>query len=127
MLFGPDVMILSGNHPIDEIGQPINASHQGINGRCRTEQDVWIGARVIIVGNVTIGEGAVIGANSLVNRDIPPYTVAVGTPCAPRRRRFSDEQLREHLMRLGRVETYDKIIARRTAGFVVRRDREVTA
>lgn len=41
---------------------------------------VWIGGRSIILGGVTIGEGAVIAAGSVVTRDIPPYTVAAGIP-----------------------------------------------
>lgn len=117
VLIGPDVMILSGNHQIDVIGQTINASHQGNNGICRIEQDVWIGARVIVLGDVTIGEGAVVGAGSLVIRDVPPYTVVAGSPCALLRRRFSDDDLREHLRRLGRDGTYNEMIARRDAGF----------
>ena len=42
--------------------------------------DVWIGARVIVLGGVTIGNGAVIGAGSVVTRDVPPYAVVAGTP-----------------------------------------------
>ena len=42
-----------------------------------------IGANVVILKGVTIGDHTVIGAGSLVNRDIPPYTVAFGTPCRP--------------------------------------------
>ncbi|MEL7447484.1 MAG: hypothetical protein AAGK02_17060, partial [Pseudomonadota bacterium] len=86
------------------------------------EQDVWIGARVIIVGDVSIGEGAVIGANALVNRDVPPYTVAAGTPARPVRKRFSDDELRDHLIRLGRAETAEAMIERRDAGFAVAPD-----
>ena len=41
---------------------------------------VWIGARSIILQGVTIGEGAVIGAGSVVTKDIPPYTIAAGVP-----------------------------------------------
>lgn len=125
VLFGSQVMILSGNHPVDVVGQTINTSHQGINGRCTIERDAWIGARVIIVGGVTIGEGAVVGAQALVTRDVPPYTVAVGTPCAPLRRRFSDAELREHLTRLGRAESAEALIAQREAGFAAagKRDR----
>ena len=44
------------------------------------EEDVWLGARVIVLKGVTIGQGAVIGAGSVVTRDIPPRSVAVGQP-----------------------------------------------
>lgn len=42
--------------------------------------NVWIGAKSIVLTGVTIGEGAIIGANSVVTKDIPPYCVAVGSP-----------------------------------------------
>ena len=44
------------------------------------EDNVWIGARAIIIPGVTLGEGSVIGAGSVVTKDIPPYTIAVGNP-----------------------------------------------
>ncbi|MEG1311858.1 MAG: CatB-related O-acetyltransferase [Romboutsia sp.] len=44
------------------------------------EDNVWIGANCVIMNGVTIGEGSVIGANSVVTKDIPPYSVAVGMP-----------------------------------------------
>lgn len=44
------------------------------------EDNVWIGARVIVLGGVTIGEGSCIGAGSLVIADIPPRSLAVGVP-----------------------------------------------
>ncbi|MDH3026960.1 DapH/DapD/GlmU-related protein [Gordonia alkanivorans] len=43
--------------------------------------DVWIGARVIILPGVTVGRGCVIGAGSVVAKDIPEYTIAAGNPC----------------------------------------------
>jgi acetyltransferase-like isoleucine patch superfamily enzyme len=43
----------------------------------------YVGAGVVITKGVTIGEHSVIGAGAVVNRDIPPYTVAVGVPCRP--------------------------------------------
>jgi len=44
------------------------------------ENNVWIGANVIILPGVTIGEGAVIGAGTVVSRDVPKYAIFVGTP-----------------------------------------------
>jgi len=53
--------------------------------------DVWIGENVIIFDNVKIGNGAIIGANSLVNKDIPAYSINVGSPAKIIRYRFSDK------------------------------------
>jgi acetyltransferase-like isoleucine patch superfamily enzyme len=50
--------------------------------------DVWIGMDVLILEGVTIGTGAVIGAQSLVTRDVPPYAIAVGSPAEVKRFRF---------------------------------------
>lgn len=44
------------------------------------EDNVWMGANCIVMKGVTIGEGCVIGANSVVTKDIPPYSIAVGSP-----------------------------------------------
>lgn len=44
------------------------------------KDNVWVGARAIILPGVTIGEGAVIGAGAVVSKDVPPYTIAVGNP-----------------------------------------------
>ena len=47
----------------------------------RVGNDVWIGAHVCVLPGVTIGDGAVIGAGSVVTRDVPPGVLAVGNPC----------------------------------------------
>ncbi len=49
-------------------------------GEIRVGKGAWIGACATIMPGVTIGEGAVVGANALVNKDIPPYSVAAGVP-----------------------------------------------
>lgn len=41
---------------------------------------MWIGSKATILGGVHIGDGAIIGANAVVTKDVPPYTIAVGNP-----------------------------------------------
>lgn len=53
--------------------------------------DVWIGQNVTILPGVHIGDGAIIGANSVVAKDVPPYSIAVGNPCEIKKKRFDDE------------------------------------
>ena len=68
-----DVLIMdTSQHGLGD--QPSDARPISIGDR------VWIGARAIILPGVTIGEGAVIGAASVVTRDVPPHTVAAGNP-----------------------------------------------
>ena len=53
--------------------------------------DVWIGENAVILPGVHIGDGAIIGTQSVVGSDVPPYTIAAGNPAKPIRRRFDDE------------------------------------
>jgi len=53
--------------------------------------DVWIGQNAVILPGVHIGDGAIIGANSIVGSDVDPYTIVVGNPAKPLRKRFDDE------------------------------------
>lgn len=52
--------------------------------------DVWIGQNVTVLPGVHIGDGAIIGANSVVAKDVPPYCIAAGNPCRVIRKRFAD-------------------------------------
>ena len=53
--------------------------------------DVWIGENAVILPGVHIGDGAIIGANSVVGSDVAPYTVVAGNPAKPLRKRFDDD------------------------------------
>lgn len=53
--------------------------------------DVWIGQNAVILPGVHIGDGVIIGANSIVGSDVEPYTIVVGNPAKPLRKRFDDE------------------------------------
>lgn len=55
------------------------------------KEDVWIGHGAIVMPDVKIGTGAVIGAGSVVTKDVPEFTVVAGTPAKPIRERFSKE------------------------------------
>lgn len=60
-------------------------------GKIIVEDDVWIGMNTLILSGVKIGKGAVIGAGSVVSKDIPSYAIAVGNPCKVIKYRFSEE------------------------------------
>jgi virginiamycin A acetyltransferase len=60
--------------------------------------DVWIGQNAVILPGVHIGDGAIIGANSIVGSDVDPYTIVVGNPAKPLKKRF-DAELIELLLR----------------------------
>ncbi|MCB0212548.1 MAG: acyltransferase [Anaerolineae bacterium] len=76
---GPMVQMVAVNHVYQDPNRPIR--EQGITAQgIVVEDDVWIGANVTVVDGVTIGKGSIIGAGSVVTRDIPPYSIAVGTP-----------------------------------------------
>ena len=55
------------------------------------ENDVWLGQNVTVMPGVHIGNGAIIGANSVVAKDIDPYCIAAGNPCKIVKKRFDDE------------------------------------
>ena len=57
------------------------------------ENDVWIGAHSVILGGVTIHNGAVVAANSVVNKDVPPYSIVAGTPAKVIGYRFDEETI----------------------------------
>lgn len=55
-------------------------SYINVNGKIQLKNDSWIGAGAIILPNVTIGEFSIVGAGSVVTKDVPPYTVVAGVP-----------------------------------------------
>jgi maltose O-acetyltransferase len=76
-LFGPAVQVYTATHPLDpvlrrdrEFGKPVTIG-----------SDVWIGGGAILCPGVTIGDRSVIGAGSVVTRDVPPGVFAAGNPC----------------------------------------------
>lgn len=78
VLFGPEVMITAANYRFND-GHPVNDQAMD-EGDVVIGNDVWLGTRVMVLPGVTIGDGAIVGAGSVVTKDIPAMAVAVGVP-----------------------------------------------
>lgn len=70
------ILVLAAHANNSKVKQQIPEKERWI----RLEDDVWLGAGVIVLPQITIGEGAIIGAGAVVTKDIPPHSVAVGNP-----------------------------------------------
>lgn len=78
VMFGPNVVLATAGHPIDpELRRQVYQFNQPIH----IGNNVWLGAGVIVLPGVTIGDNSVVGAGSVVTKDIPPNVVALGNPC----------------------------------------------
>lgn len=81
----PEVCILAAGHDYRKRELPDTAESVIIGDY------VWIGARSIILQGVTVGEGAVIGAGSVVTKDVPPYSIVAGVPAKLVKKRIIEE------------------------------------
>ena len=77
-MFGPHVTVATAGHPIDPT---LRAKEYQYNMPIHIGKNCWIGAGALILPGVTIGDNTVIGAGSVVTKDIPSSVVAVGNPC----------------------------------------------
>lgn len=79
--FAYNVSIFDFNHGFSDLGTPIRSQKLNLYSRgVEICDDVWVGANAFICGNVKIGKGAVVGANSVVKTDVPEYSVVAGNP-----------------------------------------------
>lgn len=102
------VRVINHNHPLDFKGTSALFFNPSL-GYCEKwlvefspksiGNDVWIGANAVILPEVhSIGDGAVIGAGAVVNRDVPPYAVVLGNPARVVKYRFSEETIQQLLI-----------------------------
>lgn len=78
VMLGPNVTLCTGTHPLQADLRKKAAQY---NLPVTIENNAWLGAGVTVLPGVTIGENAVIGAHSLVTKDIPANVIAYGNPC----------------------------------------------
>ena len=71
-------MLITENHNYEGSKIPYDSTY--IRKEIRIEDFVWFGTRVTVIGNVRIGEGAIIGACSVVTKDVPPLAIVGGNP-----------------------------------------------
>ena len=79
-MFANGCFVTDANHRYDDPARPVTWQGFTSRGPTRIGDNVWCGAHVVITSGVTIGERSVIGANSVVTQDLPPYSIAVGAP-----------------------------------------------
>jgi acetyltransferase-like isoleucine patch superfamily enzyme len=92
VIFGPYVHVNDGTHRIDPQTHEIFMEPGESKPICIGE-NVWIGSGVMILKGVNIGPGAIIGARSVVTKDIPAFTIAVGNPARIIKNRLTGERL----------------------------------
>lgn len=88
-LIGPQSTIIASHHNFADSKQKIR-EQGGINKGIVIEDDCWLGQGVRVIDGVRIGKGSIIGAGAVVNKDIPPYSIAVGVPAKVIRQRHKD-------------------------------------
>jgi len=80
VMMGPRCTIYGRYHRFDRTDIPMNRQGMGAYDPIYIEDDVWIGACVIILKGVSIGKGAIIAAGSVVTKDVKPYSIVAGNP-----------------------------------------------
>ena len=85
-MFANGCFVTDANHRFDQLDIPVTWQGFTSKGPTRIGDNVWCGAHVVVTSGVTIGQRCVIGANSVVTADLPPFSIAAGAPARVLRR-----------------------------------------
>ena len=80
VLLGNNCNVYASNHVFSDKSLPISKQGHTHNNDVIVRKGAWVGANVVILPGVTIGKNSVVGAGSIVTKDVPDFTVAVGNP-----------------------------------------------
>ncbi|MGE0754805.1 MAG: DapH/DapD/GlmU-related protein [Alphaproteobacteria bacterium] len=81
VIMGPDVKIYAKNHRFDRLDIPMSEQGETLL-ETRVGNDVWIGANVLIMAGVSVGDHAILAAGSVITKDVPPYAIVGGNPAS---------------------------------------------
>ncbi len=99
VMFGPHVTLIGGGHNTAEVGRfmyDVAEKRPGDDLGVVIEDDVWVGARAVILRGVTVGRGAIVAAGAVVNRNVPPYSIVGGVPARLIKFRWDIETVLRH-------------------------------
>jgi len=92
-----NVSVIGSDHIYSDPSKPIIFSGRPISKQTIIGDDVWVGAFSIIMSGVEIGDGAIVGAGSVVTKNIPSYSIYAGVPAKFIKMRFNDDEIKIHI------------------------------
>lgn len=99
VMFGPQVVIIGGGHNTTVVGRfmfDVHEKRPSDDLGVVIEDDVWVGARAVILRGVKVGRGSIVGAGAIVKDDVPPYSVVAGNPAKVVKYRWNMETIQRH-------------------------------
>ena len=93
-MMGPEVYIVGNNHVIQDLNTPMCFQGKTENKIIIIEDDVWIGARVMIMPGKRIGQGSVLAAGAIVTKDVDAYSIVGGNPAKLLKTRRQDDEFK---------------------------------
>ena len=102
-----NVMIVGGDHDFHNPELPIIFSGREERRETHIGVDCWLGAGSIVMAGVTIGDGAIVAAGSIVTKDVPPFTIYGGCPAKLIKNRFTEDEVKIYLERMSHFNYSD--------------------
>jgi acetyltransferase-like isoleucine patch superfamily enzyme len=99
VMFGPEVVLIGGGHNTTVVGQAMYDVHEKRPEDDRgvvIEDDVWVGARAMILRGVVVGRGAVVAAGAVVTKSVPSYAIVAGVPAHVVKYRWDIDTILRH-------------------------------